>query len=292
MGALVTIGDSLREAFFMFWETLWALVLGFALSGAVQAFVSRGQMQRVMGRHGPATLARSSLLRHGQLVLLVRGDARWLRSLFAAGRRLHRGDGVHVRLDQPGGELGIVLWLLIGWQFALAEFVGGVIMIVLLGLLLPRLIPRRLVSAARERLDRSAADGTGHAAVRPRNHADHAGHAEHGDGQAIAGPATAAAARWARRAGYTISDLTMLRRELVIGFVVAGLRRRRWSRPAFWKALFLHRPRLLALLENVVSARSSRSSASSARSATCRWRPRCGRAASASAAWWPSSSPT
>ena len=53
MGALVTIGDSLREAFFMFWETLWALVLGFGLSGAVQAFVSRSQMQRVMGRPGP-----------------------------------------------------------------------------------------------------------------------------------------------------------------------------------------------------------------------------------------------
>jgi uncharacterized protein len=53
MGALVMIGDSLREAFFMWWETLWALVLGFGLSGAVQAFVSRGHM-RVMGRHGPA----------------------------------------------------------------------------------------------------------------------------------------------------------------------------------------------------------------------------------------------
>jgi hypothetical protein len=62
MSALVTIGGSLREAFFMFWETLWALVLGFGLSGAVQAFVSRGQMQRVMGRRGPGALTRSSLL--------------------------------------------------------------------------------------------------------------------------------------------------------------------------------------------------------------------------------------
>ena len=95
MSALAAIGDSLREAFFMFWETLWALVLGFGLSGAVQAFVSRG--------------------------LVV--------------------------------ELGIVLWLLAGWQFALAEFAGGAIMIALLGVLLPRLAPPRLVSAARERLE-------------------------------------------------------------------------------------------------------------------------------------------
>jgi uncharacterized protein len=60
-------------------------------------------------------------------------------------------------------ELGIAAWLLIGWQFTLAEFAGGAIMIVLLGLLLPRLVPRRLVSAARERLDRSVADRSGDA---------------------------------------------------------------------------------------------------------------------------------
>ena len=52
-------------------------------------------------------------------------------------------------------ELGIVLWLLIGWQFTLAEFAGGAIMIALLGVLLPRLVPRRLVTAARERLVRA-----------------------------------------------------------------------------------------------------------------------------------------
>src|SRR5262245_66281252 len=54
------IADSLREAFFMFWATLWALVLGFGLSGAVQAFVSKDDMQRVMGDHRPAAVARST----------------------------------------------------------------------------------------------------------------------------------------------------------------------------------------------------------------------------------------
>src|SRR5438270_142584 len=46
----------------MFWETLWALVLGFTLSGAVQAFVSRGQMERALGDHRPRTLVRAGLL--------------------------------------------------------------------------------------------------------------------------------------------------------------------------------------------------------------------------------------
>src|SRR6266550_1211349 len=57
---LTDVGHGLREAFFMFWETLWALVLGFGLSGAVQAFVSKDEMQRLMGDHGPKAVARAS----------------------------------------------------------------------------------------------------------------------------------------------------------------------------------------------------------------------------------------
>ncbi|HEX3325816.1 MAG TPA: permease, partial [Actinomycetota bacterium] len=62
MNVVVDIGHSLREGFFMFWETLWALVLGFGLSGAVQAFVSRDEMHRVMGDHGPRSILRASAL--------------------------------------------------------------------------------------------------------------------------------------------------------------------------------------------------------------------------------------
>ena len=60
MHVLIDIGHSLREGFFMFWETLWALVLGFTLSGVVQAFVSKDQLQRVLGDHRPAALARAT----------------------------------------------------------------------------------------------------------------------------------------------------------------------------------------------------------------------------------------
>ena len=60
-GFWADIGRSLREAFYMFWDTLWALVLGFGLSGAVQAFVSRDAMQRRLGDHKPASIARVSL---------------------------------------------------------------------------------------------------------------------------------------------------------------------------------------------------------------------------------------
>src|SRR5271169_6057090 len=84
MGALVAVGDSLREAFFMFWETLWALVLGFGLAGAVQAFVPRGQMQRVMGGRGPGALTRSALLGMASSSCSYAASA-LARSLFARG---------------------------------------------------------------------------------------------------------------------------------------------------------------------------------------------------------------
>src|SRR6516164_243361 len=57
---LVDIGRSLREGFFMFWETLWPLILGFGLSGAVQAFVSRQSMQRKLGDHRASSVVRAS----------------------------------------------------------------------------------------------------------------------------------------------------------------------------------------------------------------------------------------
>ena len=58
---LVDIGRSLREAFFMFWETLWPLVLGFGIAGAVQAFVSRDALRQRLGDHGVPAVARASL---------------------------------------------------------------------------------------------------------------------------------------------------------------------------------------------------------------------------------------
>ena len=237
MSTFVTIGDSLREAFFMFWETLWALVLGFGLSGAVQAFVSRGQMQRVMGRRGPAALARSSLLGMASSSCSYAASA-LAKSLFQRGADFTAAMVFMFASTNLVAELGIVLWLLIGWQFTLAEFVGGAIMIVLLGILVPRLVPRRLVTAARERLDRDAADPGG-PGQRPPGEPDSLA-------RRLRQPA-----RWADAAGYTISDLKMLRHEIIIGFVEAGYAD--VAVPAsFWNAVFLHDHGALTMIENAI----------------------------------------
>ena len=152
MHVLSDIGSGLDEAFFMLWDTLWALVLGFTLSGAVQAFVSRGEMQRVLGDHRPRTLARSSVFGVISSSCSYASSA-LAKSLFARGADFTAAIVFMIASTNLVVELGIVLWLLIGWQFALAEFVGGAIMIVLLGLVVPRVIPAGWIEQARTRLE-------------------------------------------------------------------------------------------------------------------------------------------
>jgi uncharacterized membrane protein YraQ (UPF0718 family)/YHS domain-containing protein len=242
MSVLATIGDSLREAFFMFWQTLWALVLGFVLSGAVQAFVSRAQMQKAMGTHRPAAVARSSLFGMASSSCSYAASA-LAKTLFRRGADFTAAMIFMVAATNLVVELGIVLWLLIGWPFAVAEFVGGAIMIVLLTVLLPRIVPEQQIAAARHRLDAGDEASSGHEQ-----------HARHGEAETEAGTLARRLrqpARWADAAGYTMSDLAMLRRELVIGFLVAGFIS--VGVPiGFWNAVFLHGHGLLSMIENAV----------------------------------------
>ena len=251
MGVLSTVGASLAEGFWMFYDTLWALVLGFALSGAVQAFVSKAQMQRVLGDHRPVTVVRSSFF--GMVSSSCSYAASALaKTLFARGADFTSSMVFMFASTNLVVELGIVLWLLIGWQFAVAEFLGGFIMIGILAVVLPKVVNVGELDAARERL--RTASGAG----------EHDGHG--GGGADAAGVDAANAghggswrrrvrtrAGWSEASGYTVSDVTMLRKELVIGFVVAGFAS--IAVPVgVWQALFLTGHGLLSAVENVVVA--------------------------------------
>ncbi|HZU73856.1 MAG TPA: permease [Acidimicrobiales bacterium] len=253
-GALTDVGRSLREAFYMFWETLWALVLGFGLSGAVQAFVSRQRMRQQLGDHGPAAVVRASLYGMASSSCSYAASA-MARSLFAKGADFLTAMVFMFASTNLVLELGVVLLVLIGWQFLAAEMIGGVIMIALLVAAGTLLLRRRWLEQARAAASlvdagdhaghhSDAGDGTGH---------DH----HHHDGQGSAPAQAASRARvrtlagWADAAGYTVSDLTMLRREMVIGFVVAGFLAE--LVPAqVWADLFLRGHGFWTSLENVV----------------------------------------
>src|SRR5207302_3107232 len=125
------LGESVKEGFFMFWETLWALVLGFGLSGVVQAFVSKDALQRVMGDHRPAAVARAS--GYGMVSSSCSYAATAMsKSLFAKGADFLTAMIFMFSSTNLVIELGIVLFVLMGWQFLAAEFIGGPIMILLL----------------------------------------------------------------------------------------------------------------------------------------------------------------
>jgi uncharacterized membrane protein YraQ (UPF0718 family)/YHS domain-containing protein len=220
---LTWAGRGLREAFFMFWDTLWPLVLGFGLSGVVQAFVPRDKLQRRLGDHRPATLARAS--GYGMVSSSCSYAATAMaKSLFAKGADFITAVAFMVASTNLVVELGIVLIVLMGWQFAAAEFVGGPLMIALLGLLGTRWFTKALTDPARARLE--------------------------GDAPPREEPVTRAAA-WADAASYTMADLTMLRRELVIGYGIAGFLAVLVPTHV-WNAVFLHGHGFWTSLENVL----------------------------------------
>ena len=148
LDVIAEIGDALSFAFGMFWEILWALILGFALSGAIQAVVSKGEMRRLLPDDSPRTIgiacglgAASSSCSYAAAALA--------RSLFRKGADFTASTAFMFASTNLVVELGIVLWLLIGWQFAAAELVGGTLMIGLLTVVLPRVVGPARAEAAR-----------------------------------------------------------------------------------------------------------------------------------------------
>jgi YHS domain-containing protein/uncharacterized membrane protein YraQ (UPF0718 family) len=243
MGEVITtVGRSLAEGWWMFYDTLWALVLGFGLSGAVQAFVSKGEMQRVLGDHRPATVAKSSFF--GMVSSSCSYAASALaKSLFARGADFTSSMIFMFASTNLVVELGIVLWLLIGWQFAVAEFIGGAIMIAILAVVLPRVVDVAELDAARARLREGNAGSGGHEAHAAMSEQEHTAKPWRQRIRSKAG--------WADASGYTISDVTMLRKELVIGFVVAGFASMAVP-TSVWRALFLTGHGFWSALENVI----------------------------------------
>ncbi|MCU1493227.1 MAG: hypothetical protein JWO62_991 [Acidimicrobiaceae bacterium] len=237
-GWLGTVGSSLREGFFMFWETLWPLILGFGLSGAVQAFVSHESMQAKMGRHGPADVARAS--GYGMVSSSCSYAATAMaKSLFVKGADFVAASVFMFASTNLVLELGVVLIVLMGWQFAASELVGGAIMVVLLALLGGLWLRGRLVVEAKARLTNDPGHDQDHGP--PEN-------------TALQHEPWAVKLRskggWADAATYAMADLTMLRRELVIGYTVAGFLA--VAVPGhFWSTVFIHGHGFWTTLENV-----------------------------------------
>ena len=240
MQVLSAIGDSLRMAFFMFWDTLWPLIFGFGLSGAVQAFVSRSAMQRVMGDHRPKTLGIASILGAASSSCSYAASA-MAKSLFQKGADFTTAMVFMLASTNLVIELGLVLWILIGWQFALSEYVGGIIMIGLLALVARFFFRPALVERARQHLGEQTSVG-----AQEEQPDDSGARQVTRLPQRLRSPAG-----WADAASYTMADLVMLRKEMIVGYLVAGFVAVLVPN-SVWNTIFFHGHGFATSVENVI----------------------------------------
>jgi uncharacterized protein len=234
MNVLQTIGDGLSNAFLMAWQVWWALVVGFAISGVVQAWVPRARIERSLGGSGvrPVGLATglgaaSSSCSYAAIAIA--------KSLFEKGASAAAALAFQFASTNLVVELGIVIWILIGWQFTLAEFVGGLLLIVLMTLLLRVFVSRRLEREARE-----------HAQSAESGHQHHAA----GEEMTLRARVTSLSA-WSDVAHNFRADWSMVWKEIALGFVLAGFIGLLGN--DFFNGLFIeHAPAGLKLAENVI----------------------------------------
>jgi uncharacterized membrane protein YraQ (UPF0718 family) len=235
----VTVGHQLWRAlsfaFGMTWEVLWALILGFTLSGAIQALVSKREMRRLMPDDSPKTLvvatglgAASSSCSYAAVALA--------RSLFVKGADFTAAMAFEIASTNLVIELGIIMWLLLGWQFVLGEFVGGPLMIVFLALLFRLFLKRQLVEEARTEAEKGRLGSMeGHAEM------DMAVQAEgRSIWQRLRSPAGFTAT-----ANYFVMDWAAVARDIFGGLLIAGALAA-WVSNSFWQRLFLEHHHTLA----------------------------------------------
>ncbi len=227
------LGSGLRESAAMVWMTWWPLVLGFTLSGFVQSFLPRDGLRAQLGDTSASAVAKASLLGVISSSCSYAASA-MARAVFARGASWTNAIIFMVASTNLVIELGIVLYLLLGWQFVAAQLFGGVVMVVSLALLTGLMFSKKSQDQLRDHVEQSApplaqVSGT---SWRERFRTP----------------------RYYQRASqFTLGDFTMLRKELVAGFLVAGFLTVHVPN-AWWSHVFLTGHGSLTVVENAVLA--------------------------------------
>ena len=224
---LGAVGHALALAGSMTWEILWALILGFALSAVVQAVVRRSTIVALLGDDRPRTLAVAAGLGAASSSCSYAAVA-LARSLFRKGANFTAAMAFEIGSTNLVVELGIILALLMGWQFTAAEFVGGPLMIVVLAVLFRLFVRSRLIDAAREQAERGLAGSMeGHAAM----------------DMSIKGSGSFWRRLFSAQGATSVSHVFVMEwlailRDLALGLLIAGAIGA-WVPEKFWQSFFL-----------------------------------------------------
>jgi uncharacterized membrane protein YraQ (UPF0718 family) len=232
--AMNVIWHGLKDSFLMAWEVWWALVIGFAISGIVQAWVPRERIEKALSGSGPKPVALATGLGAASSSCSYAAIA-IAKSLFQKGASATTALAFQFASTNLVWELGLVLWVLIGWQFTIAEYVGGIVMIVLMAVVLRAFVSPRLEAQARE-----------HAQEADTGHQHHLASEELSWRERLT-----SFSAWSDVAHNFRGDWQMLWKEILTGFVLAGFVAQLGN--GFFNGLFLkHTGGLLGAVENVI----------------------------------------
>ena len=229
------IGDGFSNAFLMAYEVWWALVLGFAISAMVQAWVPRQRIEATLAGRGAKPIGRATVLGAASSSCSYAAIA-IAKSLFQKGASAASALAFQFASTNLVWELGIVLWILLGWQFTLAEFIGGLILIVLMTVLLRFFVSPQLEEQARK-----------HAQAADTGHQHHMAREELGWRERVR-----SVSAWSDVAHNFRGDWQMLWKEVTAGFLLAGFIGLLGN--DFFNTLFVtDAPGALRTIENVVA---------------------------------------
>ena len=227
MEILNAVVSALSMAFLMGWEILWALILGFALSGVVQAVVTKGEMSRLLPDTSPRSIVIASALGIASSSCSYAAVA-LARSMFRKGADFVAAMAFQFASTNLVVELGIILAVLMGWQFVAAEYAGGVIMIVLLTVMLWAVMTRERIEEARRQADRGVAGRMeGHAAMDM---------SVGGQGSILA--RIISPKGFTAISHYFVMDWASIWIDIALGLLIAGALAA-WVPKEFWQAFFL-----------------------------------------------------
>ncbi len=165
MQIVQSIAQALFTSFSMFWEILWPLILGFTLSGIVQALVSHKTMARTLGCDGPKCLTFATLFGIASSSCSYAAVA-LARSIFQKGASFVSAMAFELASTNLVIELGIILIVLLGWQFTAAEFLGGIVMVIFIGVIFRLTLTPKLVQMAKAQAEKGLTGSMeGHAAM-------------------------------------------------------------------------------------------------------------------------------
>jgi uncharacterized membrane protein YraQ (UPF0718 family) len=236
MQIINSIGQALFTAFSMFWEILWPLILGFALSGVVQAVVSHQAMAKTLGGDDPKSLTLATLFGIASSSCSYAAVA-LARSIFLKGASFTAAMVFELASTNLVIELGIILIVLMGWQFAAAEYVGGILMVIFIALIFRFTLTPRLVSMAKAHAEKGLVGRMeGHAAM----------------DMSVSGESFFARLFSSRGftaiSNYFVMDWASVWIDIALGLLIAGALAA-WVPDTFWQAFFFSNDPTMAKIE-------------------------------------------